>query len=226
MAKDYIRSRQTRQKSSAPKQFFMVLASFLCGYLTATVFDFTSLTTWVNKNVLNQTKTEPAVKIVAKQQDLPKPKFEFYTLLSKDNSAPITVNRGAIPPSAKIGVPVTEQPSNSQTASTVTQLASQQAASQVATVTESRPVTVAAPANRESYLIQIASFPKRQDAEHVKATLVLKGFDVNIATTMQNKITWYRVIIGPFNSRQDAEKTQLAVARSEHMKGMIRKMGG
>ncbi|WP_051131967.1 hypothetical protein [Legionella tunisiensis] len=53
MAKDYGR-RPSRQRSRAPKQVFWVLASFVVGYLAATVFDFTSLTTWINTQVLGQ----------------------------------------------------------------------------------------------------------------------------------------------------------------------------
>lgn len=220
MAKDYSRKRQTRQRSNAPRQFFMVLIAFLCGYLTATVFDFTSFMVWLNKNVLNHNNTPPAVKIAVKPAELPKPKFEFYTLLSKDHSVSAAINRSN--PAALSKNTVTTNTLSSQS---VTQLASQRAALQAVKVVESKPVLIASnTAVKESYLIQIASFNKRIDAEHVKASLVLKGFDVNIVAVPQQKMTWYRVIIGPFTSRLDAEKAQIAVAKSERMHGMIRRM--
>lgn len=220
MAKDYSRRRQTRQRSNAPRQFFMVIAAFLCGYLTATVFDFASVMSWLNKNVLNQNKTAPAEKIAVKPAELPKPKFEFYTLLSKDNSAPVAINR-----SNPAALSKNTAPTGTLNSQSTTQLASQRAAMQAVKVVESKPVSVASNAlAKESYSIQIASFNKRADAEHVKALLVLKGFDVNIVAVPQQKITWYRVIIGPFTSRLDAEKAQIAVAKSERMHGMIRRM--
>ena len=83
------------------------------------------------------------------------------------------------------------------------------------------------PANRhakEAFLIQIAAFNKRQDAEHLKALLVLRGFDVTVSPFIKENINWYRVIVGPLPSRAEAEKAQIAVAKSERMKGMIRKI--
>jgi cell division protein FtsN len=213
MSRDYVRKRQVRQRSNAPKQILLVLTSFLGGYLAATVFDFTSLSTWVNNNLINHQKPEALVTVVAPKAATPKPKFEFYTLLAKDNSAP-AVNRGnpsrlpkaaeqsgGIPPTAKATTPLDIG------------------------VVEGKPVK---PANvdKGTYSIQIASFNKRADAEHVQALLVLRGFDVSITSVAQKNITWYRVIVGPFNSRSEAEKARIAVARSEHMNGMIRKTGG
>ncbi|MDP1601884.1 MAG: SPOR domain-containing protein [Legionella sp.] len=214
MSKDYGRRRQVRQRSNAPRQILLVLTSFLGGYLAATVFDFTSLSTWVNKNLLNHHNPETPVKVVAQEPVAPKPKFEFYTLLSKDNSAPMPANRSnsavpktveqsaAIPPTAKNSTPLNVG------------------------VVEGKPVKPVNQPSKERYSIQVASFNKRQDAEHVKALLVLKGFDVSIAAVAQQNVTWYRVIVGPFVSRNEAEKARIAVARSERMNGMIRRTGG
>ena len=58
----------------------------------------------------------------------------------------------------------------------------------------------------------------------MKATLVIKGFAVNIAVVSQQKTNWYRVSLGPFHSKDDALRAQTNVARSEHIIGMVRKM--
>lgn len=223
MAKDYIRKRHTPRKSNLPRQFFIIIASFLLGYLTATIFDFTSLSTWLSKNVLKHDKPETPVKVIAKKASLPKPKFEFYTLLSKDSNVPATIHPASVAaaPPPKVTVAAVVPP---PTTSSVTQVASQKAAAQIAKLGDSKPTTSASTTNKDTYLIQIASFPKRQDAEHVQANLMLKGFDVNIVAANQNNITWYRVIIGPFSNRHEAETVQLTVARNEHMNGMIRKL--
>lgn len=219
MAKDYGRRKPMRQKSSAPKQLFWVLASFLCGYLTATVFDFTSLSSWVNTNILaNRNGEKPQAQAVAKQAELPKPKFEFYTLLAKDRSAQPPLNRPTAPVQAKPA----GQPALPTAAPTPLASNRQQQPATVA-VTESKPVATAN-LSKGSYLIQIASFKNRQDAERMKAALTLKGFDVNVAMTSQQQVNWFRVIVGPFNSRMAAEKVQLALAQSERIQGMIRKM--
>jgi cell division protein FtsN len=214
MAKDYGRRMPTRRRSNAPKQLFWLLAMFLGGYLTATVFDFTSLSSWVTTNILAKHKTaKPQAKIVAKEPDLPKPKFEFYTLLAKDRS------------------PTAAPASNPQTAAVQTQQAAQantlaakpiaQQPTKAVVVLEGRPLEPAT-ISKDSYLIQLAAFKNRQDAEHMKAGLILKGFNVSIVTAAQ----WYRVIAGPYNSRNEAIKTQLTLAQNEHIKGMLRKMEG
>lgn len=225
MAKDYGRRRQTRQKSSMPKQLFWLLASFLSGYLAATVFDFTSLSSWVNANILAKHKgTKPGAEVAVKEPELPKPKFEFYTLLAKDRSTPVapaqpkpaTVAQQVKPQAPQQPVAVAQQ-------AAVPAATSPQQAANAVVVTESKPVAVAN-SSRESYLIQIAAFKNRSDAEHLKASLTLKGFDVSVAATVQQQVSWYRVIVGPFGSRAAAEKAQLNLAQNERIKGMIRKM--
>lgn len=229
MAKDYGKRRPIRQKSNAPKQFFWILASFLAGYLTATVFDFTSLSTWVNANILakrHETKPQTQAQVAAKEKEpeLPKPKFEFYTLLAKGGNAPVVVPSPK--PIASVPPKPVSQPAvavgNAAVVPTKQETASTRSPATVA-VTESKPVT---PANssKDSYQIQIASFKRKLDADQMKAGLTLKGFDVSVVAVSQAQGTWFRVIVGPFGSRTAAEKAQLSLAQSERVKGMIRKM--
>lgn len=246
MTKDYVRKRQIRQRSNVPKQSVMLLTSFLCGYLTATVFDFTSLTTWFNKNILNHNRlhSHSEAKKVAKRQVV-KPKFEFYTLLAKDNSPPSPSNRAiaannasyqATPQSSPTNLAIQDavqsaknagqalpQPVfNQKTPSAQTSLTAQQVR-QLA-ITDNKLVGSANRRAKEAYLIQVAAFNKHQDAEHLKVSLLLHGFDVKVSPFLKENVNWYRVIVGPFPSRAQALKAQIAVAKSERMKGMIRKI--
>lgn len=226
MAKSYARNRQARPQRHSSGRFVVALASFLCGYLAATVFDIASLTTWVNKNVFNHNNksTAPATQVVAQQKPLPKPKFEFYTLLSKDNSPPVLANR----PVAVAPAPAPAQVAANAPQSSVAMQTAAQQATQAVVVSESRPlapITKLHPV-KGSYQIQIASFNRRPDAEHLKASLLMRGFDVSVVPVTQRNMTWFRVIIGPFVSRGEAEKAQSVVARSERMQGMIRKVEG
>lgn len=243
MSKDYVsRRRQTKQRPNAPRRLVAIVGAFLCGYLVANVFDFTSLTAWVNKNILASKETNTHVEARVAHKEAPKPKFEFYTLLSKDSSAPALPNRG-LPQTQAAVKPVTPQSAAviAQPAVGTAQTAVQPAA-RVVTMPHATAITVAhatskavvvsekkampaSPANRESYMIQIASFNKRQDAEHLKASLVLRGFNVVISSIQRQTVIWYRVTIGPFNSRTDAEKAQVIVRQSEHMSGIIRRIG-
>ncbi|MBA2709479.1 MAG: SPOR domain-containing protein [Tatlockia sp.] len=221
MAKDYGTRRPAVRRKNSPKQLFWLLASFLCGYLAATVFDFTSLSSWVNNNILSkQNLVKPQAQVALKQPDLPKPKFEFYTLLAKDR-------RGAVP--APIAKP---QPEPLQIKPQTAQPISVAAKPAPAATSGKSPVVVVGNAvaqgggTRDSYLIQLAAFKNRQDAEHMKAALTLKGFDVNIVATSPQQGGWFRVIAGPYSSRAVAEKTQISLAQNERIKGMIRRMEG
>lgn len=223
MAKDYGRRRPTRQKSSLPKQLFWLLASFLGGYLAATVFDFTSLSSWINAHILTKHPSLKQAEVAIKEPVLPKPKFEFYTLLTKDGSKPVAVMQPSKPtssqPAAAASAAATKTSSPSPSAP-----AAQTPAINKVVVSEAKPLPITAALSKETYLIQIAAFKNRQDAEHMKATLILKGFDVSVVATSPQQGAWFRVIVGPFNSRVAAEKAQVNLAQNERIKGMIRKM--
>ncbi|MFA5959859.1 MAG: SPOR domain-containing protein [Tatlockia sp.] len=204
MAREY--GRRPGKKSRLPQQVVKLAFSFVCGYLTASVFDFTSLSAWVQSSMSKWQGKKPAVHVVVKEPELPKPKFEFYTLLAKDRNGQIQAVKTAPAPQAKAAVDV------AQTATTMPSIA----------LAENKALSTEL-ANKDGYHVQIASFKNRQDAESMKAGLVLKGFEVSVTTSVQQQVTWFRVIVGPFNSRAQAEKTQLALAQNERIKGMVRK---
>lgn len=204
MARDYVKKRSTKRRSQAPGQLFVILSSFLIGYLTATMFDMASLTTWITRQIAQhrQPTATPPTPVVAKKKEAPKPRFEFYTMLAKDSNGHSPVQSvPAQAPSMTLNVTKTNAPIAPATPASVTTGA----------------------AAKETYLLQIASFSKSSDADHLKASLLMRGFDVTVSPTMHGTVTWYRVIAGPFSTRVDAEKAQIVVAQTERMKGMIRR---
>lgn len=214
MAKDYDRRRPVKQKTATSGQLMLFIASFFCGYLVATVFDFSSLSTWVKSNILAETTAnQSGTKVAVKKEEPPKPKFEFYTLLAKEQKSPSLAQHKTIRPSTSSSV-------QTKTADKLTDLS--KAAPVEIKVSEAKSVL---PTNlkKEAYLIQIAAFRNRQDAEQLKIKMTLKGFDV-IVTNPRQASDWYRVVVGPFASKDDAEKTRLQLAKLEHINGMIRKM--
>ncbi len=230
MARDYRNKNAPRRNNNrTSRQFILVLGALLCGYLVSSVFDPAALGDWLKTNVLakqNDKVPVAAAPRVAQTAQLPKPKFEFYTLLANEHaSAPVVEAKSANTAAAALSA----QAVKALATNSATTPANRTATATIAIATSkglppkalaSTPVVV----SKESYLVQIASFKNKQDAERMKASLILKGFTVNIATVNQQQINWYRVIIGPFNSRTQAEKAQVAIARSEHITGMIRKM--
>ncbi|KTD16770.1 SPOR domain-containing protein [Legionella jordanis] len=238
MARDYGRRRPSRQKSNTPKQFAWSLAAFLCGYITANVFDYTSLNNWLHKNVLAQEEAVSEAKVNARKDEIPKPKFEFYTLLSKDSvpTASNTLPRASIATPAKPAQPPANTAANqavvAASVSATAHVPAQSTANDVKNlrsntsvpVAEARPVAQLATQKQESYLLQMASFKSRQEAERLKAVLTLRGFDVSIVAAPPQQGGWFRVILGPFSSKVEAERVQMAVARTERIRGMLRKL--
>lgn len=221
MAKDYGRKTAVRHKISWSKQLLLVLVCFLLGYLSASVFDFTSLNGWVNTQLAqHQVISKPAPQ----QAQLPKPKFEFYTLLTNERvqpSTPQVANTATAPRSVPSSVQSVVQ-SAAVAAETVAKIKPQSVA---AAVVNAKPVAVTTGTiNKNAYLIQVASFKVKNEAERMKASLAIKGFPVSIAMINQQQITWYRVVLGPYASRPEAEKARMFIAKSERIVGMIRRM--
>ncbi len=127
---------------------------------------------------------------------LQKPKFEFYTLLTQEKVQPPKM----IPPPA-INIPSSVAPSP------------------VVKTTGERDQH-----QQIHYVLQLASFQRREDAEQMLAGLVMRGFEVNIKSITQQGTAWHRVVMGPFTSKLQAEKAQGAIAQSERISGIIRRM--
>ena len=119
---------------------------------------------------------------------LPKPKFEFYTLLTQEKTRQNPVTSAA--PSPKKIVAVEDEKAHA----------------------------------KRVYVLQLASFQRREDAEHMQALLIMRGFDVSIKTIKQEGAAWHRVMMGPFPSKLQAEKIQGAIVQSEQISGIVRRM--
>lgn len=226
--------RSSRQKGGAPQQFLIVIVTFMLGYLTATVFNAEKLSNWVSAQVLehSQEKKQPVKAETQQAQVPPKPKFEFYTLLANEKAAGSTTQTGTNTTAnrpANRPTPTASVTRAASTAAVVTTTArsatkstapnsQQHAPAKVATT----PVASSAQASRGSYLIQVAAFKARSDAEHMKGMLILKGFNVNVVPiSHQTKGVWYRVVVGPYANRVLAQKAQETLARNERLRGMV-----
>lgn len=239
----YTQERRDRAVSSPKKtlsRVFNVFCVFLIGYLTANFFNFTQLTDWVHHLSRASNRGNENVKVAVKTISLPKPKFEFYTLLEKTDEERSTPTKArahiasATMPSK--AVPATQQSANknlalSQNANNPLSPMTKSPSSTPATVAKTNNVTtstITAPntvvlqsQEKNNYWIQIASFKGKPEAERLKASLALKGFDVQIKTAASNQGAWFRVLSGPYPSKNLAEKMQLTIAQNEHIHGMV-----
>ena len=58
------------------------------------------------------------------------------------------------------------------------------------------------------YLMQCASFRTRAQAEEMKAKIAFQGLEALIRQSSGSNGEWFRVILGPFESKRDAEKAK------------------
>ncbi|MFY0670226.1 MAG: SPOR domain-containing protein [Alteromonas stellipolaris] len=58
------------------------------------------------------------------------------------------------------------------------------------------------------YLMQCASFRTRAQAEEMKAKIAFQGLEALIRHSSGSNGEWFRVILGPFESKRDAEKAK------------------
>lgn len=232
MARDYGTRRSAQAKNSGPHQLLVVVVTFLLGYLTATVFDIQTLSHWVNTQVLESQQSKQPVKTAQAPQVAPKPKFEFYTLLANEKAGTPQVHpQAATQTQAKVeSTPSTASPTQQTTASASAAVAqaatppAQQIPAKV-NVAEGKPLAPSQP-SKGAFLVQVASFKARKDAEQMKGILTLKGFDVSVVPVSHAKGNWFRVVIGPFANRQTAQQAQGSIAKSEHLKGMVTPVRG
>jgi cell division protein FtsN len=227
MAKDYGRKPSRPHKGSFSKQLMLVLVSFLLGYLSALTLDFSSLSKWVNAQ-LAQNSSQIIAKSSPQQAQLPKPKFEFYTLLASEH-APEEGQAARPNPTAQVAATqLTAQPITQpiQLSGPTVKVQPTLPVPVEIVAAKPLPIPIVSPisASKGAYLVQLGSFRSKQEAERMKAALALKGFVVNVAPVTQQNTNWYRVVLGPYPSRIEAKKAQGSVARSEHIVGMIRKM--
>jgi cell division septation protein DedD len=68
-----------------------------------------------------------------------------------------------------------------------------------ADVADPRPVSAA----RDVYLLQAGSFRQRDDADRRRAELLLLGLEPSVEETNSDNGRWYRVYLGPFESRSE-----------------------
>lgn len=204
----------SNKRPGTQRTLTFIFVSFCCGYLAASFFTFTQAREWVSAQVLTSHNNVPAPKPVVVHAELPKPKFEFYTLLSKEDSIK------KLPPVENVPLKTAQAPVakvNDSTAHTV----AVKSAIPVAAINEQSTKSTAA---KKTFLVQIASFKSKQEADRMKVGLILKDFNASITSFNKDNTTWFRVVIGPYETRVQAEKAQVAVARSEKIMGMIRKM--
>jgi len=71
----------------------------------------------------------------------------------------------------------------------------------------------AAPANGETYAIHVASFHGEKYARRLERAIDRVGYNAYVTTFVKDGVTWYRVRVGFFTSKDDAKKTSAIISK-------------
>lgn len=217
-------------KSGAPSWIWLIAGIVIGGFIMFL------MKLEPKKDIRNQPPTKP---IAVKQNSSPsnKPKFEFPQILSGNETAsqpqPVTEEQrnkldgqraaalleGRTPPTVPPvnttpQQPIAAVPNNQPVATTppAANPAPQATPSQVATIT---------PLTGMNFYLQIGSYPTKNSAESIRAQVLMVGQDARLETTTTNKKTWYRVLVGPFKSKEEAAKAQKLLANNGFNKTLL-----
>ena len=126
------------------------------------------------------------------RDEAPDTNFDFYRLLPK---AEVRVDEPV--------APADPPPSTESTA--------ERSGTEAAREPAPRPVSLAP----SGYQVQVGSFRIWQQADRLRASLSLGGFESSIQSRNMASGTWHRVMLGPFRTREAAEaaKTRVRTAR-------------
>ncbi len=75
--------------------------------------------------------------------------------------------------------------------------------------------------SKEQFFLQVASFRAATDADRLKAELTLLGFNVDVTKGLANNETWFRVLVGPYQTKNTAETDQKRLLANK-IKSLIR----
>ena len=135
-----------------------------------------------------------------------KPKYDFYTLLPEsevilpqalEETPPPPPEQKPVTPeeAAKIDAVRAEAPLNGQ-------------------VPPPPPPVIAAAPITTQFFLQAGSFRRRDDADSLRAQIILLGQNVRVENGKVREETWHRVLVGPFASREQLAGAQKTLAGS------------
>lgn len=139
----------------------------------------------------------------ASQDPAAKPKYDFYTLLPESEVI--------LPPETKAPEPPAPPAPASPEEAAKLDAARAEAALSGQTPPPPPPTIAKAPAITQFFL-QAGSFRKKADADKVRAEIIMLGHDVRVESVKVRDESWYRVLVGPYTSREQLTQAQKGLA--------------
>jgi cell division protein FtsN len=157
----------------------------------------------IKRDKPEQASTAVKAKPEVKKEQPQKPKYDFYTLLPESEVI--------VPPDAMTSPATSEKPVSAAEAAKI-DAARAEALLNGQTPPPMPPVAKASATTE--FFLQAGSFRKREDADKVRAQIILLGQNVQVESGTVREETWYRVLVGPFANREQLAQAQKSLAGS------------
>lgn len=146
------------------------------------------------------------------------PDYQFYTLLPQGNGTQKTA-AATTPATIKAVAVAAPNATPVATASSTTPAAAATTQNTAPAIKTPAPITVAKPMPPvHHYALQLAAFRNYQDADELKAKLILQGYPTTISSATVNGTVWYRLSIGPYTTTTDAKIVQAKLEQTHLVK--------
>lgn len=156
------------------------------------------------------TPHDTATAAAPKNQSGPaKPRFDFYTVLHDQEvrvSEDDPVLAGSKSPPATSAAVTPAEPA--KTAPTV-------ANSAPASKPAESPKPATSEVSKDRYLLQVGSFTQPEEADRLRAQLLLLGLQASVQKIPREGQTWHRVQVGPFSSQEQLNTARRSMSQQQ-----------
>ncbi|VXD03434.1 Cell division protein [Pseudomonas sp. 9AZ] len=198
---------QAPSKKPVPGWFWLVCGLVIGGFMVF-LFSLEPGRDEIKRTKVEQERATQASKAAAAKpatSEPAKPKYDFYTLLPESEVI--------LPPQAieqPVAVPE-QKPVTPEEAAKID--AARAEAALNGQVPPPPPVVAKGPVSSQFFL-QAGSFRRKDDADSLRAQIILLGQSVQVESGTVREETWHRVLVGPFATREQLGQAQKTLSAS------------
>ena len=198
---------QAPAKKPVPGWFWLVCGLVIGGFMVF-LFSLEPGRDEIKRSKVEQARANQAAKPLANKpanSEPAKPKYDFYTLLPESEVI--------LPPQAIEQPPAVpeQKPVSPEEAAKID--AARAEAALNGQVPPPPPVVAKGPVSSQFFL-QAGSFRRKDDADALRAQIILLGQNVQVESGTVREETWHRVLVGPFATREQLGQAQKSLAGS------------